>query len=278
MCAQLAGTVQVRCDCRFKLLRCGVDCFCPPLNRRFRIEGMTCSSCSGAVESTLAGLPGVAHAAVSLTLQASHTWAGEAGQGGWGLPLAGPLLSRESKSTAAEVCVYSMHSAALDCSAPAVQEAKVEFDPQLLDEVRVLYGIYLSASCLAAALGCCKYDGIVRHTLACSLRRCKPHPHAAPAHPPVCRPRRQAQLAAAIQDCGFACSSLGSGEAATLLLSVSGMVCASCSSAVEAALRGTQGVLEASVSLLTSKAEVRLLCCFWLVGLGRARLRWRWQN
>ncbi|KAI7843072.1 hypothetical protein COHA_003243 [Chlorella ohadii] len=109
---------------------------------------MTCSSCSGAVESTLAGLPGVAHAAVSLTLQ----------------------------------------------------EAKVEFDPQLLDE---------------------------------------------------------AQLAAAIQDCGFACSSLGSGEAATLLLSVSGMVCASCSSAVGAALRGTQGVLEASVSLLTSKAEVR---------------------
>ena len=77
-------------------------------------------------------------------------------------------------------------------------------------------------------------------------------------HPPTrCLPPLQAQLAAAIQDCGFACSSLGSGEAATLLLSVSGMVCASCSSAVEAALRGTQGVLEASVSLLTSKAEVR---------------------
>lgn len=76
-------------------------------------------------------------------------------------------------------------------------------------------------------------------------------------------PTVQAQLASAIQDCGFNCSSLGSGEAATLLLSVGGMACASCSSAVEAALRSTQGALEASVSLLTSKAEVG-------VGVGKA--------
>jgi len=36
---------------------------------RFRIEGMTCSTCSGAVESALAGNAGVKHASVSLTLQ-----------------------------------------------------------------------------------------------------------------------------------------------------------------------------------------------------------------
>ncbi len=41
----------------------------PPLLARFRVEGMTCSSCSAAVESALAALPGVRHAAVSLTLQ-----------------------------------------------------------------------------------------------------------------------------------------------------------------------------------------------------------------
>ena len=40
-------------------------------------------------------------------------------------------------------------------------------------------------------------------------------------------------------------------------LQVTGMACASCSSAVEAALQGTQGVLQASVSLLTGRAEVR---------------------
>lgn len=35
-------------------------------SNRFRVEGMTCSSCSAAVESAVAGLPGVRHAAVSL--------------------------------------------------------------------------------------------------------------------------------------------------------------------------------------------------------------------
>jgi P-type Cu+ transporter len=41
----------------------------PPKRLRVAIGGMTCSSCSGAVESALAALPGVHHAVVSLTLQ-----------------------------------------------------------------------------------------------------------------------------------------------------------------------------------------------------------------
>ena len=36
---------------------------------RFRVEGMTCSSCSSQLESALSAVPGVSHAAVSLTLQ-----------------------------------------------------------------------------------------------------------------------------------------------------------------------------------------------------------------
>lgn len=51
---------------------------------KFRVEAMTCSTCSGAVESALAATQGVKHASVSLTLQ----------------------------------------------------EAKVEYDPELTDEVR----------------------------------------------------------------------------------------------------------------------------------------------
>jgi copper chaperone CopZ len=66
----------------------------------------------------------------------------------------------------------------------------------------------------------------------------------------------QACLVQAIEEAGFGCSPLGSGEAATLQLAVGGMVCSSCSAAVEAALRGTEGVLEASISLLANKAEV----------------------
>jgi P-type Cu+ transporter len=36
---------------------------------KFRVEGMTCSTCSGAVESAFAATSGVVHASVSLTLQ-----------------------------------------------------------------------------------------------------------------------------------------------------------------------------------------------------------------
>ena len=78
---------------------------------------------------------------------------------------------------------------------------------------------------------------------------------------PLPSPARLAQtrLLAAIEDSGFACSTLGGSgdEAATLLLSVGGMACAACSGAAAATLRATPGVLEASVSLLTAKAEVR---------------------
>lgn len=49
----------------------------------------------------------------------------------------------------------------------------------------------------------------------------------------------------------------GPEEAATLRLEVGGMACAACAASVEAALRGVHGVLEASVSLLTSQAEAR---------------------
>jgi copper chaperone CopZ len=73
-----------------------------------------------------------------------------------------------------------------------------------------------------------------------------------PPHPPTL----QAYLKQAIEEAGFGCSPLGSGAAATLQLAVGGMVCSSCSAAVEAALRGADGVLEASASLLTNKAEV----------------------
>ncbi|KAL4856926.1 putative copper-transporting ATPase 5 [Chlorella vulgaris] len=113
-----------------------------------RVESMTCSSCSSAVESALAALPGVWHASVSLILQ----------------------------------------------------EAKVEYDPGTVAE---------------------------------------------------------AQLVQAIEEAGFSCSPLGTGESTSLHLAVGGMSCSSCSTAIEAALRGADGVLDASVNLLTNQAKVR---------------------
>lgn len=172
-----------------------------PPGRRFRVEGMTCSSCSAAVESCLAALPGVRHAAVSLTLQ----------------------------------------------------EAKVEYEAREVDEVR------------AVGAGRCGTGGTMRGGCQVFLAT-----RAAPNNPlpgppsmtellvpmPPHPPPPQAQLRQAIEDAGFGCAPLGSGEASSLALALGGLSCSACSAAVEAALRGTEGVLEANVLLLTSKAEV----------------------
>lgn len=68
----------------------------------------------------------------------------------------------------------------------------------------------------------------------------------------------QADLVLAIQNAGFDATPLSKGDTATLLLTVSGMMCAACAVAVEEALASRQGVAEARVSLLTGRAEVSL--------------------
>ena len=67
----------------------------------------------------------------------------------------------------------------------------------------------------------------------------------------------EAQLIESIEDCGFDAKALAKVDNNVATLHVSGMSCASCSSAVESALRQLPGVAEAGVSLLTAIAEVR---------------------
>jgi Cu+-exporting ATPase len=66
----------------------------------------------------------------------------------------------------------------------------------------------------------------------------------------------EAQLLAAVEGCGFEAAVIGPVESRSQLLAVQGMTCASCSSAVEAALAAVPGVQSASVSLLRGVAEV----------------------
>lgn len=68
---------------------------------------------------------------------------------------------------------------------------------------------------------------------------------------------------------------IGPAESCQQLLRVGGMTCSSCSSAVEAALRGVPGVQEASVNLLAGTAEVRRWpgrqpCCLPCAGVEHA--------
>jgi len=84
-----------------------------------------------------------------------------------------------------------------------------------------------------------------------------------------------------VTEAGFTARLLSQGAASSrdrVVLRVEGMTCSSCSSAVEVALRGVEGVHKASVNLLAAQAEVAppplVLChgcsCF-LVG---AHLAW----
>jgi len=74
---------------------------------------------------------------------------------------------------------------------------------------------------------------------------------------------------AAAEGAGFDAKLLGSGGEARLLLAVGGMVCAQCSAAVEACLRGRPGVSRACASLISNQAEARPM------GANQARRRGR---
>lgn len=79
----------------------------------------------------------------------------------------------------------------------------------------------------------------------------------------MCRP--QEALQEAVGDAGFEAALLCQEELASsdrAVLRVEGMTCASCSSAVESALRAVEGVHYAAVDLIGGKAEVRLVCRF----------------
>jgi len=59
-----------------------------------------------------------------------------------------------------------------------------------------------------------------------------------------------------VEDVGFEARLLGSGDASTMRLRIGGMTCASCSTAVETALKAINGIHVISVSLITTTAEV----------------------
>ena len=64
-------------------------------------------------------------------------------------------------------------------------------------------------------------------------------------------------LITAIEDCGFDAKALAKGDSSTAILRITGMSCASCSTAVEGALLPLPGVADAKVNLLAGTAEVR---------------------
>lgn len=63
-------------------------------------------------------------------------------------------------------------------------------------------------------------------------------------------------LVSAVEDMGFEAQLIATGGQEAAVLSVGGMTCGACSSAVESALRAVPGVSAADVSVVTGKAQV----------------------
>jgi len=70
-----------------------------------------------------------------------------------------------------------------------------------------------------------------------------------------------------VEDVGFEARLLGSGDASTMRLCIGGMTCASCSTAVETALKAINGIHVISVSLITTTAEVSTVHPIALLGI-----------
>ena len=126
------------------------------------------------------------------------------------------------------------------------QQARIEYHPNLITPVGALP--YL-LQCNVQVMSCAQ----MAFRLA-QVRPCTDIVHLRGLMHSSCA--TQEELLRTIEEAGFETRLLGSGDDSTTRLSIGGMTCGSCSSAIESALKGTDGVRGVSVSLITSTAEV----------------------
>ncbi|KAK9826100.1 hypothetical protein WJX81_003066 [Elliptochloris bilobata] len=189
------------------------------------VEGMTCSACTGAVEATLGSLTGVSSAAVSLLINTAE------------VTYDSSVVQPQVLLDAVEDLGYTAHLKAVRAPGPHLLTARLRVS-----------GMTCSA-CSATVEAALEAVPGVAHA-AVSLLQQEALAEYDPKH------ASEEALVVAVEDAGFAAKLLGSGGEARVLLAVGGMVCASCSVAVEAGLRAREGVVRAAASLISNQAEV----------------------
>eukprot|EP00899_Mesostigma_viride_P005840 jgi/Mesvir1/15257/Mv06477-RA.1 len=193
-----------------------------------RIMGMTCGACSTSVENALKAVPGVHAASVSLIQnQASITYDPSVASD------ATLLEAIEDSGFEAEVlpgggsCVY--HT--LEVGSFSVPGLSSGHDARMLaDAARQLAGVFSVTAFPEAEKVEMEFD-----------------PQVTDGH----------GIVATMESMGFELELLTHSAQEVTTLLVSGMTCASCTSSVEQAIRGIQGVLSVDVSLMTEQAVIR---------------------
>ena len=187
------------------------------------IQGMVCAACSGAVESKLLALGGVEKVQVSLLGAAAE-------------------VSYQSKIISSQSLLEAIEDTGFDCQLRSNEKYK---DPDC-DTTRIRVTGMTCTACSTAL-----EQAIDRHPSVRSVSVSLATEEAVIEHYRSISP---AELATLVEDTGFDATLLCKSD--TVVLSIEGMSCSACSSAVESALKSMNGVTSAQVNLLASEAHV----------------------
>jgi len=187
------------------------------------IEGMVCAACSSAVESRLQALDGVGKAQVSLLGAAAE-------------------VSYRSATVSVQEMLDAIEEAGFDCRL----RSNSKLDDPSCERTRLRVKGMTCAACSASVEQAVGRHPSVKH-VSVSLST----EEAVVEHYRSILP---SELVSLVEACGFEATVLAMGD--TVVLSVEGMTCSACSSAVENVLRAVKGVSKVQVNLLSNEAVV----------------------
>jgi P-type Cu+ transporter len=191
------------------------------------IQGMTCSSCSSAVEKALKNVPGVTNASVALLQHTAD------------VTFDGQVVHHEQLVKAVQAAGFVAQVECRKKDSLGVMSAKVRL---------AIEGMHCSSCSTAVEQGLRELPGIDHVAVSLST-----HQAMVTYDPNMISSQ---DIERTVEACGFGCSVVDEQSNARVAFHIDGMTCSSCSSAVEAALGRKEGILHADVDLIGHRAEV----------------------
>ncbi|KAK9904210.1 hypothetical protein WJX75_006837 [Coccomyxa subellipsoidea] len=189
------------------------------------VDGMTCSTCSSAIEGALKKHPGVLKAAVALVSNTAE-------------------VTFSSTVTSTEAICESIKDLGFIGEVKGFRSASAGRHVARLQ----VSGMTCSSCSSAVETALDAVPGVSNAVVSLIQQQARIEYDTAAVTPE--------ELLEAVEALGFEAKLLGSGDTSSLRLQLGGMTCSSCSTGIEERLHATPGVAKASVSLITSTAEV----------------------
>uniref|UniRef100_A0A7S3QPV9 HMA domain-containing protein n=1 Tax=Dunaliella tertiolecta TaxID=3047 RepID=A0A7S3QPV9_DUNTE len=197
---------------------------------KLRVSGMTCASCSSAVEGALGSVAGVKHASVALLQETAE-------------------VEFDEGVTEASALVEAVEDCGFDASLVAVQGSKQREGGSQVISLQV-FGMTCASCSSAVERALMGVEGVEEARVALTQGEAEVR----------CQPGQEGigdTLVSAVEDAGFEAKLIDRGQGQdTVLLKVGGMTCGACVSSVESAVQRLPGVLRVSVNLMGGTAEV----------------------